>query len=216
MKIIGHRGCPLLEPENTIKGFKKAAALGVDYVELDVYQCLTGEIIVFHDPKIDKLTNGKGLIHDLTLKELQQFRVGKEKIPLLEDVFKALDNKVKIIVELKGWFCEKKVVDLVEKHKQVGNVIVSSFIHPRLDRVKKLNPDIKIAYTTNRVSAKHLNKHPDQLHVRGRFVNKKLLKAAHEKGIEVFAWTINTKKAAKKLIDLEVDGIITDDPRIVK
>ena len=219
VQVIGHRGCAKLEPENTLRGFRKAMKLDVDYIELDVHQCLSGELVVIHDDKLERTTDGKGKVYDHVLHELKKLNAGKkEKIPTLNQVLFILDNKLKIIIELKGAYVEKKVVDLVEKHKLVHNVILSSFVHSRLARVRKLNPNIKIAYTVNRLAAKKVKnlRHASQIHIRYSFVSKKLVEEAHKRGIEVFAWTVNAKRAIKKLVTMGIDGIITDNPEIMK
>ncbi len=116
MLKIGHRGARAYEPENTLRSFTKAIELGVDAVELDARRTREGEVVVIHDAKVDKTTNGKGLVSDLTLNEIKQLVTDKgERIPTLEEALDLLDKKVKIVIELKETGLEKKVLGLVHE-----------------------------------------------------------------------------------------------------
>jgi len=102
MLKIGHRGAKGYEPENTLRSFQKALELNVDAVELDVRRTKDGAIVVIHDAEVDRTTNGKGLVSELTLKEIKELDIEKgEKIPTLEEALDFLDKKVKIFIELK-------------------------------------------------------------------------------------------------------------------
>ncbi|MEM3426627.1 MAG: glycerophosphodiester phosphodiesterase family protein, partial [Thermoproteota archaeon] len=97
---IGHRGARFYEPENTLRSFRKALELGVDAVELDVRRTRDGELVVIHDAEVDRTTNGKGLVRELTLEEIRRLDAGKgEKIPTLEEALDFLDGRVKILIE---------------------------------------------------------------------------------------------------------------------
>ena len=94
---IGHRGAMGYAPENTLKSFKKALELNVDAIELDVYICKSGELVVIHDDKVNRTTNGKGYVAEKTFKELRALDAGeKEKIPELKEVFDLVNKKVNI------------------------------------------------------------------------------------------------------------------------
>ena len=116
MLKIGHRGARAYEPENTVSSYKKALELGVDAVELDVRRTKDGEIIVIHDAEVDRTTNGKGLVSQLTLKEIKQFNTEKDqKIPTLEEALDFLDKKVKVLIELKETGFEEKTLKTIRK-----------------------------------------------------------------------------------------------------
>src|SRR5699024_1574474 len=127
VKIIGHRGFASQYPENSLVGFTKAAELGVDGIELDLHLTKDGEVVVMHDETIDRMTNGSGAIAEMTLAELDQFRLkngvalttSDERIPTLKDVFAALEPYPHLLVNLeikthiflyKG--IEEKVLDI--------------------------------------------------------------------------------------------------------
>ena len=104
-QVIGHRGAMGHAPENTILSVQKALALGVDGIEVDVFRCLSGEIVVFHDKKLDKLTNGSGKIEEKTLKQLNALKVmGSEPIPTLENIIDVIDGSVQLNIELNRFF----------------------------------------------------------------------------------------------------------------
>ena len=101
--VIGHRGARGHVAENTLASIEKAMELGVDGVEIDVFRCATGELVVFHDKTLEKLTDGLGYIEQMTLDSIKQFRVlGKEPIPTLNEVMDLIDGKIQLNIELKG------------------------------------------------------------------------------------------------------------------
>jgi glycerophosphoryl diester phosphodiesterase len=117
MLRIGHRGARAHEPENTLRSFKKALEIGVNAVELDVRKTKDNQVVVIHDSDVKKTTNGKGLVNELTLKEIKEFSTVKgEKIPTLKEVLDFLDKKAKILIELKETGVEEKVLSLVREN----------------------------------------------------------------------------------------------------
>ncbi|MBA6363297.1 glycerophosphodiester phosphodiesterase, partial [Colwellia sp. BRX8-8] len=105
------------EPENTLRSFKKALALNVDAIELDVYVCKTGELVVIHDDKVDRTTNGIGYTEDKTFVELRQLDAGKgELIPTLEEVLDLVDKSVIVNIELKGRSTAIATYQVIDKY----------------------------------------------------------------------------------------------------
>jgi len=130
IQTIGHRGAAFLEPENTLRGFRKAIELGVDYVEFDVRRCNGGQIVVIHDETVDRTTNGKGLVADLTIPQLKALDAGKgERIPTLQEAIECCKGKVKMLIELKEKSLEDEVVATIIDNDAVDDVIVQSFFH---------------------------------------------------------------------------------------
>ena len=123
MLKIGHRGARALEPENTLRSFRKAVELGVDAVELDVRQTKDGQLIVIHDDRVDRTTDGSGLVGNLTLEEIKVFTAEKsEKIPTLGEALDFLKGKVKVLIELKEEDLEEKALDLIKERGMVDDV----------------------------------------------------------------------------------------------
>ncbi|BBF44130.1 glycerophosphoryl diester phosphodiesterase [Lachnospiraceae bacterium KM106-2] len=167
MKIWAHRGCSQRYPENTLLAFEKAAELkGLTGIELDIQLTKDGHLVVIHDERIDRTTEGIGLVKDYTLAELKRLHIftGREKserIPTMEEVLDLLEprlrEKLKINIELKNSVCayegmEEKIVDLVHKRGLQDRVIYSTFYAKSLEKIKRLSPNAQLAILDTRVS----------------------------------------------------------------
>jgi glycerophosphoryl diester phosphodiesterase len=152
--VIGHRGAMGHETENTLASVQKALDLEVDMIEIDVFRIESGEIVVFHDEKVERLTNGGGGIEDYNVVALKQLTLeGNHKIPLLQDVLKLIDNKVMLNIELKGSNTANRVNFIMEHYISKrgwdrGNFIISSFNWDELKQLRKINQDVAIAVLT--------------------------------------------------------------------
>lgn len=217
---IGHRGAKGLEPENTIKSFKKAISLGVDAVEFDVRKTKDGKLVVFHDKKVDKLTEGKGLIKDLTLTEIKKINVGGEEILTLTEALDFIDKKVKkIVVELKEAGFEKEVLKEIKKRKLEDRVIVVSFLEDALKKVRKLNKKIEtgLIYVSHKNPIKAvLSLGANYLVAFYRFVHTRDVEKAHDNDLKMIVWTINKKEKVEEYEKKGVDGIASDFPDILE
>jgi glycerophosphoryl diester phosphodiesterase len=215
---IGHRGARALEPENTLRSFKKAVELGVDALELDVRRTADGEVVVIHDDKVDRVTDGSGLVGELSLEEIKGFTMEKgEKVPSLGEALDFLKGKVKVLVELKEAGFEDKVLELVKERGMVDDVIVISFHEEALARVREL--DKKVA--TGLIYVRHKRPVEAALGLGAgyllplyRFTHSADVKKAHTAGLKVIVWTINTPQEATTYKQKNVDGITTDNPNI--
>ncbi|MEM2939434.1 MAG: glycerophosphodiester phosphodiesterase family protein [Candidatus Bathyarchaeia archaeon] len=218
---IGHRGAKAYEPENTIRSFRRALELGVNAVELDVRSTKDGELVVIHDAEVDRTTNGKGLVSDLTLNEIKELLTEKgEHIPTLDEALEFLDKKVvKILIELKETGTEEKVLDIIKKKGLEDNVIIISFHEEALRRIRELNDKVE----TGLIYVKHKDPVRAALLLRAqyllplyKFAHSILISRAHEKGLKVIVWTINTLEEALEYVKKGVDGIASDKPDILK
>lgn len=220
---IGHRGAMGHEPENTLASIKKAIDLGADGFEIDVFKCLSGEIVLFHDKHLDKLTNGEGLVENKSLTDLKKLSVlGTEnKIPTLEEVLNIINKQVFLNIELKGKNTAKASLELVEKYinqKKISsqNILFSSFDWNELEKLRELNSDVKIALITENdpllaiETAKKLKAFA--INPNYKDLNKKNIKIIHNNDFKIYTWTVNNKRDISKMKSLKVDGIITDFP----
>ena len=220
---IGHRGAMGYEPENTIASIKKAIDLGADGFEIDVFRCLSGEIVLFHDKYLDKLTNGEGLIEKKSLTDLKKLSVlgTVNKIPTLEEVLNIINKQVFLNIELKGKNTAKASLELVEKfinQKKISsqNILFSSFDWNELEKLRELNSDVKIALITENdpllaiETAKKLKAFA--INPNYKDLNKKNIKIIHNNDFKIYTWTVNNKRDISKMKLLKVDGIITDFP----
>ncbi|MBI5116673.1 glycerophosphodiester phosphodiesterase [Candidatus Poribacteria bacterium] len=231
--IFGHRGVPDETPENTVSSFQKAVELGLDGVELDARLCKSGELVVFHDDRVDKLPGGSGHVADLSYDDLKRLDAGircgerfrAEKIPLLEEVLETLSGKMIVNIELKSRSIrddglERKVVALVGKMSLQSSVILSSFNPFSIHRVTKLDPDLKIGLLFSDDQPIHLRKAwathffgIDGVHPRYPLVTAGLIEKARKKNWFVNTWTVDDNALARRLFDAGVAVVITNHPR---
>jgi len=219
---IGHRGAMGHEPENTIASFRKALALNVDAIELDVYVCKSGELIAMHDNKVDRTTNGKGYTQEKTFTELRELDAGNgELIPTLEEVLDVIDKKVIVNVELKGSNTALATSQVIRKYIttkgwDVTDFMVSSFDHLELKKFKTLYPEISVGALIEGVPLSYCDSaielEADSVNLSLEFINQDFVNAAHEKGLKVYVWTVNDHDDIEKVKALNVDGIFTNFP----
>ncbi|MEW6063296.1 MAG: glycerophosphodiester phosphodiesterase family protein [Nanoarchaeota archaeon] len=227
--IIAHRGGSAYEPENTLKAFRKAIKLKVDFIEFDVRLTKDKKLIVFHDRRVDRLTAGKGYVKDLCFRDIRRLGVGGEKIPTPEEAVKLIKNKVGIIIELKDRGCEKKIVNLIRKNN-LKNVIVVSFDKKIIKTIKKIDKALRTGlifsmYPFNHHRVRRLVYDPikstskigaDEIFYYYRYTTKKLVKMAHDNGFKINVWTIDNTRMMKKFIEMGVDGVATNRPNLLK
>lgn len=220
--VIGHRGAMGHETENTLASVQKAMDLGVDMIEIDVFKIQSGEIVVFHDETVDRLTNGPGKIEEYNAFDLRQLIVnGGHKIPMLQDVLKLIDNRVALNIELKGDDTADKVNHIMNYYIEnngwsPNNFIISSFKWDELRKMRKLNPNVQIAVLTeeNPVDAIPVAKELNAVAINPYFKNLDLEIAnqIREAGLKIYVWTVNEDFDIDAMKRIGVDGIITNYP----
>ena len=219
---IGHRGAKGYEPENTLVSFQKAIDLGVDGIELDVHLSNDNELVVIHDEKINRTTNGEGFVTDFSLTELKSFHINeKHTIPTLKEVFDLVNQKCFINVELKGNGTAKPIIAVIEeyvleKNWQFNHFLVSSFDWNALKEVRSLNSKIPIGILTHTdldlamAFAKFIK--AEAIHPHFHLLTKENTKQIQENGQLVFPWTVNEIEDIQKMKSFNVNGIISDFP----
>ncbi|WP_405384416.1 glycerophosphodiester phosphodiesterase [Maribacter sp. LLG6340-A2] len=223
--VIGHRGAMGHETENTLPSIQKAMDLGVDMIEIDVFKIKSGEIVVFHDETLDRLTNAPGSIEDYYILDLRKVIVeGGHKIPMLQDVLKLIDNKVALNIELKGPGTADKVNHIMKYYIEnqnwsAENFIISSFNWEELKMMRKLNPNVAIAVLTEEdpVKAIPMAKELNAVAINPYFKNLDLEKAneIRDAGFKIYTWTVNEPADINAMKRIKVDGIITNFPERV-
>ena len=210
------------EPENTLLSFKKALELNVDMIELDVHVCKTGEVVVIHDDKVDRTTDGKGYVAKKTFQKIRTLDAGKgQKIPILQEVLDMVDRKAKINIEFKGKGTAKPVFGIIEKYVKekrwsYDDFLISSFNRHELQKFYQLNPKVRLGILIGRTAvgferiAKKI--HAYSVNAKMELVNKNFVDDARKKGLRVFVWTVNDFKDMERMKLLEVDGICSDFP----
>jgi glycerophosphoryl diester phosphodiesterase len=222
MLKIGHRGAKGHKPENTLISFQKAIDLHVDRIELDVHLSLDKELMVIHDETVDRTTDGKGLVNQLSLPELKRFRIEKEhRIPTLSEVLNLIDQKCDINIELKSYETANKVVDLIEQYVSerkwnYNQFLVSSFDWNALQQVTLLNSKIAIGVLTETnldlalAFAKFIR--AKSIHPYFHLLTEANTAKMQEKGFQVFPWTVNEIEDIRKIKTYNVNGVISDFP----
>jgi len=217
--IIAHRGASAYEPENTLRSVKKALELSADMVEVDVRTSRDGHIVVMHDAVVNRTTNGKGYVKDMTLKELKRLNAGLgEHIPTLQEVTELLRGKAQLVVEIKVPGIEKKVLQVLQKNELDRQALITSFYHPILKRVKELNPNMRtgaiIASRPIKAAQLALDANSNALFPRHVYVDSEMVEEAHKLDLAVYPWTIDILNEIEPLIKMGVDGIVTNKPDI--
>jgi glycerophosphoryl diester phosphodiesterase len=218
--VIAHRGASAFEPENTLRAVRRALDLGADMVEVDVRESRDGYIVVIHDATVDRTTDGRGCVKDMSLRELRMLDAGMgERIPTLEEVAKMVKGKAKLVVEVKVPGIEGKVVRLVEESSMENEALVTSFYHPVLRRVKSLNNNVRtgviIASRPVKPVQLALDAESNALFPKHVYVDREMVLEAHENGLPVYPWTVDTVEELKRLIEMQVDGVVTNKPNLL-
>ena len=222
IQSFGHRGAKGYVSENTLASFQKALDLNADGIELDVHVCASGELVVFHDYTLDRLTNGSGEIHNFSLEELKKMKVDDVfEIPTLEEVLNLVNRKCKVNIELKGHDTAKPAVQTIEKYIQkynwkMENFIVSSFQRDELLKVSQLNSKVPLAVLTQ-ASVEQAMEWAEEfstniIHPHFSLLTEDNCKLATEKGFKINTWTVNDVNDIERLKKYNINGIISDFP----
>ena len=220
MVITGHRGAAKLEPENTCLSIQKAIDLGVDQIEIDVHLTRDQHLVVIHDQTVDRTTDGWGAVSDLSLQEIKQLDAGKgEKIPTLQEVVDVIQGRVILQIELKGLATAEPVVNLIEKNSIESDVILTSFVHDCLCKVRHLNSDIALGalWSTPPDDAcqQALEIGVEAIHIQHQNIDVDLVREAHLHGLKVRAWNPDTVPEIQQVIDLGVDAVGSNRPDLL-
>ena len=232
-KIFAHRGYSGKYPENTMIAFKKALECGVDGIELDVQLTKDGEVVIIHDETIDRTTTGKGFVVDYTYEELERFDasfkfkdLGFNKIPTLREYFQLVkDYDIVTNVELKTGIneylgIEEKVWELIKEYNLEEKVIISSFNHFSVMRMKKIAPQLKYGFLSEDWiidAGKYTHSHGVQCyHPRFNNLVPDVIKELKKYNLEINTWTVNLEEDMRYLYSNNIDVIITNYPELAQ
>jgi glycerophosphoryl diester phosphodiesterase len=227
--VVGHRGALGHAPENTMASFEKGVECGADVLELDVHLTADGELAVIHDDDVSRTTDGRGAVREMTLAELKRLDAGGwfgghyrgERVPSLADVLAWAHGRVELLVEIKGGplpapGIEEKVVVAVRDHRMLDQVMVISFHHPSVKRVKELDPLLAtgILYSgrlVDTVGAAHAAR-ADSVRAGWGYWTAELVEEVRAAGLVAHAWNANDEARMEYLVKLGVDSIGSDYP----
>lgn len=218
---VGHRGAASHEPENTLRSFSRAMALGADMVELDVHLCGSGELVVIHDKTVDRTTDGTGEVVKLTFDELRALDAGNgERIPTLQEVIDLATGRMGINIELKGLGTAGPALEHIEEAVERGwdrsGFLVSSFHMDELAAIRKLSEDVRtgilFAFDYGSIMEFAELNGAYSLNPNHRVVTPEFVARTRERDLKIFAWTVNEPGDIARMKGLGVDGIISDFP----
>lgn len=222
---IGHRGAMGHLAENTLASIQKALELKCDMIEIDIHKIKSGELMVFHDTTLERLTNGKGAIEDTTFEELRKLKIeGQYTIPTLEEVIETIHQKAIINIELKGAHtaiaCHNIVHSYLAKGWQTEDFIISSFRWDELEVISQQENPLPIAVLTAETPTKEvidfaLKIKAIAINPHYQSISLKSTKAIKKAGLKIYPWTVNSPSDIQRLKELKVDGIITNFPERV-
>jgi glycerophosphoryl diester phosphodiesterase len=229
---FAHRGGAADGDENTLEAFERAVTLGYRYVETDVHATRDGVPVVFHDSTLLRLTGAAGRVADLTWADLAAMRVGGAgAVPRLDDVLAAWPA-MRFNIDIKADAATGPVVDAVRRAGAVDQVLLASFSDARLARVRKLaGPGVATSLgrreiarllaasllgTRMRVPASAVAAQVPVRHGRLPIVDGRFVRHAHRLGLQVHVWTIDDPGVMGELLDLGVDGIMTDRIEVLR
>ncbi|MCC6178297.1 MAG: glycerophosphodiester phosphodiesterase [Chloroflexi bacterium] len=233
IQILAHRGASAYAPENTLAAFRVAIDQRADWLEMDVQQTADNQLVVFHDLRVERTTNGRGVVRELTLAQLRTLDAGAwfgpefvgEQIPTFEEVValaKAAD--IRIFPEVKDPRLypgiEERVVDVLRRYDYLDRTIVQSFDGGSLEKIRAIEPRLRLAalYTrTNPLSGEP----PARAEVIGPpfeivIGDPSLVREAHGANRQVVVWAVDSTDPLPRLLDAGVDGIITGRPDLVR
>ncbi|MFE9769688.1 glycerophosphodiester phosphodiesterase [Streptomyces sp. NPDC005808] len=222
---FAHRGGAADGLENTLAQFRRAVEAGYRYIETDVHATADGKLVAFHDSTLDRVTDGAGRIADLPWEDVRQARVaGKEPVPLFEELLETFPE-VRWNVDIKAEPALHPLLNLIGRTGAWDRVCVGSFSEARVLRAQRLaGPRLATSYGTRGVLGLRLRSYGIPAAVRGSaiaaqvpvsqsgvpVVDRRFLSAAHARGLQVHVWTVNDADRMHRLLDLGVDGIMTD------
>jgi glycerophosphoryl diester phosphodiesterase len=224
---FAHRGGAGEHPENTLPAFAAAVALGYRYLETDVHATADNRLVAFHDHRLDRVSDRVGVIGELDWAEVSRVRVGGQPIPLLDELLDAFPQ-VRVNIDPKDDRAVEPLVETLRRHDALERVCVGSFSDDRLRRLRSALPGLCTALGPKEVirlraggplAARPFSGMAAQVPHRIKGVpllTAKLVARAHSAGLHVHVWTIDDPEEMAELLDMGVDGLMTDRPAILK
>jgi glycerophosphoryl diester phosphodiesterase len=234
---VAHRGATGYAPENTIAAFDKGVEMKADYIEIDVQRSKDGELVIIHDTTVDRTTDGTGSVKNLTFEQLRSLDAGSwkgeefkgEQIPTFDEILDRYHGKVGILIELKAPELypgiEAQVAQELKERNldkpQNEKIIIQSFNFESMKITNSLLPKVPIGVlTSNRAhtteqALKEFAAYADYFNPSYGIVSKELVDQVHALGMKIQSWTVRSQEAADFLLEMNVDGIITDYPDYV-
>ena len=218
--VISHAACAGHAPENTLAGIRAALEMGADAIEVDVQASADGVPVLMHDLTVDRATNGSGDLASLTLEQLQALDAGGEPVPTFAQALELARGHALLVAEIKRPGCEAALASVIRQADAIEDVMVWSFLPPALAAMRDAEPrlpggllitpgsmgewasrrELTLRLGLQAVSLFHVD------------VSAGVLARARRSGLTVYAWTADAESDIQRLLDLGVDGIVTNYP----
>jgi glycerophosphoryl diester phosphodiesterase len=230
---FAHRGGTSEAPENTMPAFEHAVALGFQYLETDVHLSADGILMAFHDPDLNRTCGVDGTIAEMTAEELAAVRVdGRASIPLMSELLERFPH-VRFNIDCKSDAAAGPLAALIRRYEAIDRVCLGAFSHARLTKLRTLlGPDLLSCMSPQEVATLRLAgrttghaRRVAQVPVRYgaatgpkgiTVVTERFVRSAHRRNVPVHVWTIDDADEMHRLLDLGVDGIMTDRPEVLR
>jgi len=231
---IAHRGASGkgLAPANTLAAFRKAIEIGTDAVEMDVHLSRDGHVVVCHDATLNRTTDRRGAIKDLTLSEIKQADAGSrfdpafagERIPTLKEALDLIRGQAFALIEIKPEDITREVVRFIEEQDAVERVVLQSFHKEVVLEIGLLNPNLRKALLIGvpaidirHILASRLVRRTTEvganiLALSHNAATPELVRELHRRDLALYVWTVDEPDALKHMIRIGVDGIISNYP----
>lgn len=218
----GHRGNPAQHPENTIRSFRSAISAGCDLIECDVHLSSDGRLVVIHDHTLERTTNGKGLVRDLSAAELRRLDAGEgEHIPLLQEVVELAIGKVGLVIEIKQVpipypGLEEKLVAMLRQLGAVSECAIVSFHHPSIRQLREMEPKLQLGILEGArpIDPGRMLREAgaDVYSPHWGATDPQLVKEIHSAGGAVGVWTVDDAQAVAWCKLCRPDSVFTNRP----
>lgn len=229
---VAHRGASARYPENTLLAFRKAIEQGVDALEIDIHCTADDELVVIHDPTLDRTTRGQGNIRDHRLQEIRQLDAGQgEKIPLLQEVIQlAREAQIRLCVEIKGATQSEElaiaegIIRTLEAMDFLNQAILTSFSGQALLRAKALNPEVSLmldpspqdgSLSPPQICAQALRAGANCLSYDYRFLTPEIVRECWLIGLALWPWDPDEPEDIRGVLSLDVQGVMTNRPDVL-
>jgi glycerophosphoryl diester phosphodiesterase len=227
--VTAHRGASHVAPENTLSAMAAAVEAGAEFAELDVRLTRDSQVVLMHDRTVDRTTNGTGELWDFSLSELRELEAGSwfseeyagEPIPTLREVIRFARGRLKLNIEIKISREEPAiaaaVVDIIRSEECGEDCMVTSFSRETVEEVKRIAPEIRTGFVFG-------SDYPDDvfdgswdvLSCNHEVVDSLFVARVKQSGKSVHVWTVDDRELMLKLIELGVDGIISNRPALLR
>ncbi|MGC9516716.1 MAG: glycerophosphodiester phosphodiesterase [Methanomicrobiales archaeon] len=214
MHIIAHRGASYYEPENTLISLGRALKWKADYIEFDVRKTQDDHLVVIHDSKVDRTTNGTGKLSEMALNDVKKLDAGnRQLIPTLDEVLDLIGNKTRILLEIKQKGIEEEILDKLTSYN-LHDPLIASFYHSSVQKVKNINSNLEtgiiLASQPVNVSSIALEVNADAVFIKKKYLDQKMVKEVKNNNISIYPWVVDDLNQAKMFQEIGVSGIVTN------